>query len=87
MEKQTMGGVPEKLHTNFPSRYAIGEKVTLDFWLSGKIKGCTVDAVRFTESKVRYDILIPIKETSAPEEESYLTLIENVDSVCVTDAD
>lgn len=87
MEKQTMGGVPEKLHTNYPSRYAVGEKVTLDFWLSGKIKGCTVDAVRFTESKVRYDILVPVKETSAPEEESYLTLIENVDSVCVTDAD
>lgn len=87
MENQTMGGVPEKAHTNFPSRFAIGEKVTLDFWLSGKIKGCTVDAVRFTESKVRYDILIPIRETSAPEEESYLTLIENVDSVCVTDAD
>lgn len=87
MTEKTMGGVPEKVHTKYPSRYAIGEKVTLDFWLSGKIKGCTVDAVRFTESKVRYDILIPIKETSAPEEESYLTLIENVDSVCVTDAD
>lgn len=87
METKTMGGVPEKLHTNFPSRYAIGEKVTLDFWLSGKIKGCTVNAVKFTKSKVRYDILIPIKETSALEVDSYLTLIKNVDSVCVTDAD
>ncbi len=88
METKTMGGVPEKLHTNYPSRFEIGEKVTLDFWLSGKIKGCTVDAVRFTEGKVRYDILVPIKETSEPEEQpSYLTLIENVDSVCVVDAD
>lgn len=79
-----MGGVPEKLHTNFPSRYAIGEQVILNFWLSGKIKGCIVDAVRFTESKVRYDILIPIRQTS-DSEESYLTLIENVDSVCISE--
>lgn len=79
-----MGGVPEKLHTNYPSRYEIGEKVTLDFGDDRIVKNCKIDAVRFTEGKVRYDLAVPLWSTKEGEEQRY-TYIENVDSVCVVD--
>lgn len=80
-----MGGVPEKLHTNYPSRYAIGEKVTLNFFKGGKIHNCEIASVHFTESKVRYDIYISIRDAEPENEITGLTLIEQVDSICVTD--
>jgi len=76
--EKTMGGVPEKLHTNYPSRYAIGEIVTIDF-VSVKINGCKIHEIRFTDSKVNYDIMIPLSE------ELGFTKIENVDSLFVRD--
>ena len=76
--EKKMGGVPEKLHTNYPSRYAIGEKVTLDL-VSVKITGCKIYEIRFTDSKVNYDIMIPLSE------ELGFTKIENVDSFFVRD--
>ena len=78
MENQTMGGVPEKLHTNYPSRYKIGEMVTLDFHESGKISDCKVDSVSFDEAKVYYNVEIPIISGRS-------IVIEKVDSICVVD--
>lgn len=83
MTNQTMGGVPEKTHTYYPSRHKIGEIVTLDFWLSGKVPQCVIHAVKFTDSKVKYDLLVPIQETTM--QHDGFTLIENVDSICVVD--
>ena len=85
MTEKMMGGVPEKAHTNYPSRFQIGEGVFLNFWETGTIKWCKVDAVRFTEGKVRYDIAVPLKKSLAEGEEQQYTCIENVDSVFVID--
>ena len=47
-----MGGIPKKLHTLYPSRYAIDEKVNLNFFNGNKIEHCLVKAVKFSKSKV-----------------------------------
>lgn len=73
----------EKQHTNYPSRYSIGENVTLNFHKSGKIPNCNIAAVRFDDGKVWYDVFIPIAEQSL--ENTGYTIIEKVDSVCVED--
>jgi hypothetical protein len=86
METKTMGGIPEKLHTNYPSRFEIEEKVSLVFGDDRIVKDCKIDAVRFTEGKVRYDLAVPLWTPKEGEEQRY-TYIENVDSVCVVDAD
>lgn len=74
----------QKTHTQFPSRYNISEKVSLDFFPNKPIEGCIIKSVKFSESKVKYDILIPVKEPVFGEE-SFFTLIENVDSIFVKD--
>jgi hypothetical protein len=87
-----------KIHTQYPSRYKIGEEVGINFNMSGKIKkGCFVRAVHFTDSKVRYDVDIPFIEENSPIKEHAVdksikttvsfTLLEQVDSICVVDAD
>lgn len=86
METKTMGGIPEKLHKNYPSRFEIEEKVSLIFGDDRIVKGCKIDAVRFTKEKVRYDLAVPLWTPKEGEEQRY-TYIENVDSVCVVDAD
>lgn len=80
-ETITNGGFPYKEHTKFPSRYAIGELVLLDFCGSGKLtQPSEITAVSFTESKVYYDVAIRTNLN-----EDYWTVIENVDSCFVTD--
>lgn len=64
----------------YPSRYKVPQSVDLDFD-GTRISGCITEAVRFTEDKVRYDILIPVRSG----EEVLYTKIENVDSVFVVD--
>ena len=81
--EQVLGGVPEKLHTMYPSRHAIGDRVALSFGEFGGVGTCIVDAVRFTEDKVRYDILVPLVYDR--DGELHYTKISNVDSVCVED--
>jgi hypothetical protein len=88
MTTKTMGGVPEKLHTNFLSRFDINEDVQLDFFLSPKIPGCKIAAVKFDGGKVIYDVLVPIAnvvEEESANKTSYIR-IDNVDSICVVDA-
>lgn len=66
-----------------PSAFQINDLVTLDFNESGKIKNCRVFRVHFTESKVHYDIWVPLVKMGECDG-SLITLIENVDSICVT---
>jgi hypothetical protein len=57
-----------KEHTIYRSLYAIGQQVSMP--LMGDTT-CTVEAVRFTESKVKYDLLVESPEGP--------TVIYNVD--------
>ena len=57
------------------ARFKIGEPVTLNFFKAGTVEACTIFAVRFTDDKVRYDVLVNTGEGQ--------TLIENVDSAMV----
>ena len=57
-----------------PSQFQIEDEVDLDFKNSKTIKLCTVIAVHFYESKVKYDILIPVGFKNQE------TIIQEVDS-------
>lgn len=46
----------EKEHTNYPSKYEVGEEVQLNFGKLGIIKPVKIQSVIFTESKVYYDV-------------------------------
>jgi hypothetical protein len=61
--------------------FDIGSKVALSLGISGIISNCVIDGKRFgsTPNDVHYDILVPIAETSAPNEPSYLTRFENIE--------
>lgn len=80
MENKILGGIPEKFHTSYPSRYEIDEIVDLNFLNSIYIKGCRIAAIHFTIDKVKYDIYIPV----GIDNEEY-TIIEQVDSFFVKD--
>lgn len=79
---QTHGGVPFKEHTNYPSRYSIGEKVKIFLMPEGaeSFPGFTgfITAVHFTAGKVRYDVEIKFYG-------EHSTRIYNLDSVLVRD--
>ena len=45
-------------HTHYPSSFAIGDTVNLDFEESGFIKNAVIEGVRFTESKVWYSVRV-----------------------------
>lgn len=62
------------------SSLQIGEKCNLNFYKSGRIDFCEVCGVHFSESKVAYDIIVPI---GSPEHDNAETIIYNVDSVYV----
>lgn len=79
------GGAPSKEHTNYPSRYALGEKVELNFELSGKLtQPCEIHAVKFDNGKVWYDISIRAICAAKTEEDTW-TVIKDVDSFFVKD--
>lgn len=78
------GGVPERLHTLYPSRYEIGEKVKVFLMPEGEETfpgfNAVVTAVHFTISKVKYDLEIKFYG-------EHTSRIYNVDSILVKDAD
>ncbi len=63
-------------HTNYPSLYVIGDPIQLNFHDSGMLKQAEILAVRFTESKVRYDCAVNIGNDD-------WTYIYNIDSCFV----
>jgi len=78
------GGFPFKAHTDYPSRYAIGEKVKVFLMPEGEETfpgfNATVIAVHFTISKVKYDLELKFYG-------DHVTRIYNVDSILVKDLD
>ena len=80
-----MENVLNKKHTNYPSRYTIGEEVVLNFGTNGSIEGCEIDKLHFTESKVSYDIIVPVRAVHSKELPNTTTIIKNVDSLYVKD--
>lgn len=77
----------KKKDVKLPSRYDIGDKVRLNLNISKSvnvIEGCIIKGIRFTKTKVRYDIYVPY-EYRGEDDMSYTT-IYNVDSICVRDA-
>lgn len=78
------GGVPFKAHTDYPSRYEIGEPVKLFLMPEGEETfpglNAKVTAVHFTSGKVKYDLEIKFYG-------DYSTRIYNVDSILVKDLD
>lgn len=50
-----LGGVPPKIHTNYPSRYALGEKVIFNPTPNTKVPAI-ITGVRFSTAKVIYNL-------------------------------
>lgn len=76
------GGVPFKAHTDYASRYEIGEEVKVCLLPEGQESfpcfPATVIAVHFTVSKVKYDLEIRFYG-------DHKTRIYNIDSILVQD--
>ncbi len=74
----------ESFDRRLPSNYQIYDKVIVDFGNGTVIKNCQVEGIRFTKSKVFYDLVVILKEGSLPDdEESYATDLIAVDSAFV----
>lgn len=78
-------------YTSLMSRYAINDKVKLNFFSAGIIDNCRIIKIHFTESKVLYDVeiemLIPIPPIGGTETTEYSTRLYNIDSSFVIDKD
>ena len=70
----------EKEHINFPSRYNIDEIVQLDMKLPMPVFMAKVKSVKFTDSKVYYDIYIEFENGGC-------IIMRELDSVFVCDLD
>lgn len=64
--------------TKLPSKFQINEKVDINYAGTGYIKNGFVVSIRFTESKVFYNIVIQTENDD-------LTLVEDVESQYVTE--
>ncbi len=69
--------------TKLPSRHQIGDVVELCFYNKLQNIPCKVEAVRFTESKVFYDLSINNPTSNEVASSNDSLLIQNVDSVYV----
>jgi hypothetical protein len=76
------GGVPFKAHTDFPSRYKIGEKVLLCILPENQDTNpgipATIIAVHFTISKVKYDVEVNFYK-------EHTTRLYNIDGILIKD--
>lgn len=74
--------VPKESYTEYPSRYAIGDKVKVFLMPEGEESfpgfNATVKAVHFTNSKVKYDLEIKFSG-------DWTTRVYNIDSILVSD--
>jgi hypothetical protein len=68
------------MNKNHESRFTPGDKVTLSLFETGAIPNCEVVSVKFTKSKVFYELYVPV--SSDPKE---YTRIPDVDSVYVAE--
>ncbi len=89
MEDSLNGLVNNKKSTlpDVGSRFAIGQRVKLNFYDAGTLDRCYVRTVMFTAGKVRYSIYCyPFKENGESEECGPTTL-HNIDSYFVEPSD
>ncbi len=66
-----------------PSRFQIGDKVSLNFNDGGTLTGCEIIKVHFTESKVLYDVELTAHYYGLEDklsEETFSTRLYNLDS-------
>lgn len=72
--------------TKLPSTLQVGDDVELNFLQSGILKNCIVKAVKITEDKITYDILVCTKGCAEAENLECATIIKNIDSIFVSKA-
>ena len=48
-------------YLELPSRHAIGDTVTVNLYMGGTLRWCTITSIKFTEDgKVLYDVRVPL---------------------------
>ena len=67
-----------------PSAHQIGHKVNVLFDGNGRLSNCEIIKVHFSESKVMYDLEVPIEAINGKSRDA--TRIYNVDSVFISSA-
>jgi hypothetical protein len=75
------------------SKHKLNDVVSIDFGVGGRLIGCIICAIKTTSDTVKYDILVPVEQTSGigtkPETAEYIlthytcTKIQNVDSALI----
>jgi len=80
--EKSMGGIPEKLHHLYPSRYEIGERVKVCILPEGEESfpgfPAKITGVHFFTGKVKYDLEVRFHG-------DFVSRIYNVDSILVID--
>lgn len=70
------------LVSELPSRFQIGDMVSLNFESSGVIRNARVLKIHFTEGKVLYDVEIRVENFDEEGKgSSYTTRLYNIDSI------
>jgi hypothetical protein len=70
--------VIDKIHTNYPSRYAIGEQAFLDFGSNNLKSLVTIKCIYFDLSKVYYDVELEVQP-------NIKTILHRIDSIFLQD--
>lgn len=80
-----LGSLSHILESNkLPSRFQLGDLVTLNFGSAGKVTGADIIKVHFSESKVLYDVDILMSDAA---DGRVITRLYNIDSCFVEPAD
>lgn len=91
VKRKSLKNVPKQTWPQFPSRYKLGQHVTLNFFLSGAIAGyCVISGIVFKEGKIYYDVDVLVRPETTDEtsnaiyttREEWVTL-GGVDSICI----
>lgn len=87
MSAKVMGALElaaDKEPSGYVSRFKINDPCSVLFCQGASILNCKVKSVRFTQGKVKYDILVIIEEGKG-EVQGKATVIKNVDSAFVVE--
>lgn len=91
-EKINPFGLPEgEIRPSLPSRFQIGDYVSLSFNNSGKVENCKVLKVHFSERREFYDVEVTCKYAEYPLSEfngdEYKVRLHNIESAVLVEAD
>lgn len=70
-------------HTNYPSRFALGDRVFLEFNPAVRIHNCEIVGVLFKEPKVFYDVAVDVYSELSEEGSIPYTIVREIDSCFV----